>query len=97
MFSLKKIKAVVLVSPPYDSEGLEPPLADFSLTKPLDQVAQQCANIYIVHGDEDPIVPYSHAAKYLKELPNAKLVTIKGGDHFIQPEFPELVELIKSI
>ncbi|OGB74971.1 hypothetical protein A2810_02725 [candidate division Kazan bacterium RIFCSPHIGHO2_01_FULL_49_10] len=93
----KKIKAVVLVSPPYDSEGLEPPLADFVLTKPLAQLAQQCSNIYIVHGDADPIVPYSHAEKYLKELPNAKLVTIQGGDHFTQPEFPELVELIKGI
>lgn len=93
----KKIKAVVLVSPPYDSEGLEPPMADFALTKPLDQFAGQCSNIYIVHGDDDPIVPYSHAEKYLKELPNAKLITIKGGDHFNQPEFPELVELIKEI
>ncbi|MFA5270448.1 MAG: alpha/beta fold hydrolase [Patescibacteria group bacterium] len=93
----RKIKAVVLVSPPYDSEGLEPPLADFVLTKPLTQFAEQAPNIYIVHGDQDPVVPHSHAEKYIKELPGAKLITIRGGDHFNQPEFPELVELIKSI
>ena len=93
----KKIKSVILVSPPYDDESLEPPLADFRLEKPLGQFAQQCSNIYVVHGDQDPIVPYSHAEKYIKELPGAKLITIKGGDHFTQPEFPELVELIKKI
>jgi len=93
----KKIKAVILISPPYDSEGLTPPLADFSLTEPVSSMAQQCSNSYIIHGDADPIVPYSHAAKYLRELPTAKLITIPGGDHFIQEEFPELVELIKGI
>jgi predicted alpha/beta hydrolase family esterase len=93
----KKIKAIVLVSPPYDSEGLEPPLADFQLKDPLSNMSDQCENIFIVHGTDDPVVPYKHAQKYLNDLPMAELITIEGGDHFSQPEFPELVELIKSI
>ena len=93
----KKIGATILVSAPYDSEGLEPPLGDFQLTKSLDGFAQQSPVIYLVHGDADPIVPFSHAQKYLAQLPGAKLVTVKGGDHFTQPEFPELIELIHGL
>jgi len=93
----KKIGATVLVSAPYNSEGLEPPLGDFQLTRPLENLAKQSPVIYLVHGGDDPIVPFSHAQKYLAQLPNAKLVTIPGGDHFSQPEFPELIELIHGL
>lgn len=93
----KKIKAVILVAPPYDGEGVTPPLADFQLKHPLEKLTEQCPNIYIFHGDDDPIVPYSHSQKYLKALPTAKLTTIKGGGHLNIPEFPELVKLIKGL
>jgi len=92
-----RIKATILISAPYDDEGLEPPLGDFAMDRPLDGLATQGGDIYLVHAEDDPIVPFAHAKKYLEQLPSAHLVDLKTGKHFIQPEFPELVELIKKI
>ena len=93
----KKIGATILISAPYDSDGLDPPLGDFILTKPLEMLAQQSLAIYLVHAEDDPIVPFSHAQKYLAQLPSAKLVALKGGGHSNQPEFLELIELIHGL
>jgi predicted alpha/beta hydrolase family esterase len=93
----KRIKSTILISAPYDSDGLEPPLADFALTNPLTKFLEQAGDIYIIHAEDDPVVPFSHAHKYLEELSSARLVELKTGQHFSQPELPELVELIRSI
>jgi pimeloyl-ACP methyl ester carboxylesterase len=35
----------------------------------------------IVHGDADTTVPYAHALEAAGTIPNARLLTIKGGTH----------------
>lgn len=41
----------------------------------------------IVHGTDDDVVPYQYAKTAQKTLPNAQLVRIQGGGHWISSEF----------
>ena len=60
------------------------------------RVNQQGGNIYIYHSEDDFVVPFADLDKYAKDLPNAKKVIFKDRGHFLQEEFPELIESIKS-
>ncbi|MEN8252590.1 MAG: alpha/beta hydrolase [Patescibacteria group bacterium] len=68
----------------------------FELSDSLEKVGNQCDKIYIYHSIDDPIVDYSDAEKYMKALPKAELVRFDDRHHFIQEEFPEIVENIKN-
>jgi pimeloyl-ACP methyl ester carboxylesterase/predicted glycosyltransferase len=35
----------------------------------------------LLHGTEDPVVPYSHGRKFAAAVPGARLVTFEGGGH----------------
>jgi predicted alpha/beta hydrolase family esterase len=54
-------------------------------------------DIQIWHSEDDFVVPYSHALEFKKHLPDAKLVTFKDRNHFLQESFPELVDEIKRV
>lgn len=96
----KKIKAAILVAAPFedtkDSEDKES-LADFKLPKSLKNFADQCDKIYLLHSQDDPVVPFSHLKKYKKALPKAKTFIFKNRGHFNQEQFPEIVKIIKSL
>jgi len=92
----KKIKAVILVSAPY--EGLESEeLASFTLLEPLANFNKQAEKILLVHSEDDAVVPISHVYKYHDDLPNSRVVLFSDRGHFKQDHFPELVDLIKNI
>jgi len=93
----KKILATMLVSPPYDGEGMDESLGDFILTKSLDRLNKQGGKIFIYQSKDDPIVPYSHLKKYKKALPNAIIREFKKRGHFDQLKFPELMKDIKGL
>ena len=88
----KKIKAIFLLAAPVgDIEG--DPICDFLLIeKPRNN-----SKTFILHSEDDPIVPYAHALELKKLLPDAQLIMFKDKGHFNVPEFPELVELIKNL
>lgn len=92
-----KIAAAVLISAPFDDDGLEPPLGDFSLDARLDKMAAHVGKIYILHSRDDGVVPYSHAEKYHKALPGSELICLDGLGHCTGPDFPELVEIVRSL
>ncbi len=95
-----KIKALILIAAPFkDDKNIKTKISlkDFALSKPLFKVRNQCQNIYIFHSKDDPIVPFSHAEKYKKALPGAKLIALKNRGHFTQKTFPELSKLILSL
>lgn len=85
----KKIKSLHLVAGCYGCPG------GFGLHKKLDNVSRQCAEVYLYHSHDDFVVDFSDAQKYQKELPNAQLHEFTKRNHFLQPEFPELMERIK--
>lgn len=43
----------------------------------------------ILWGTEDPIIPYSHAAKFNRDIPNSRLITYKDCGHIPMIEYPE--------
>jgi len=93
----KKILATLLVSPPYDDEGLEDSLGDFVLSKNLDKLNKQGGKIFIYQSKDDLVVPYSHLKKYKKALPSVIIREFKKRGHFDQLKFNELIKDIKGL
>lgn len=63
----------------------------------LPSVAKRAEKIAIMHSKDDPVVPYEHAEMYKESLPNATLHTFETRGHFLVEEFPELLELVRSL
>jgi hypothetical protein len=94
----KKIKMVLLVSAPFDGEGvIEESLSDFALPPSLEKFAAQAGKIYLLHSKDDPVVPFEHINKYKKALPDSETIVFADRQHFNQESFPEIVALLKDI
>ncbi len=91
-----KIKAVILISAPYEALGSEE-LASFELSEPLSKLNEQAEKIFLIHSEDDAVVPLDHVYKYHNDLPNSNVVLLKDRGHFKQDHFPELVNLIKNL
>lgn len=90
----KRIKAVVLVAPPYNrTTGV----GDFRLRRPLTNLARQVKRIFIFHSHDDPIVPFRELAAYQRALPQAVIFPLKNKGHVTGSHFPELVALLKTL
>jgi len=42
----------------------------------------------ILHGSEDPVVPYRHGERFAKAVPGSRLVTFEGGGHGLPTREP---------
>lgn len=93
----KKILATLLVSPPYDDEGMEESLGDFVLSKNLGRLNKRGGKIFIYQSKDDPVVPCAHLEKYKKALPGAIIREFKKRGHFDQLKFPELIKDIREL
>lgn len=91
-------KSLFLIASPYTTEGLEgDDCADFTFDPVLlGEVEKKASDIHIFHSTDDFVVPYEHALKLKEAIPLAQLHTFEDRNHFLQPEFPELIELIKA-
>ena len=92
-----KIKAVFLLSGPYRTATSKEQLADFVLPDTLTKIQEQCDTIFIYQSKDDPLVDFIDAENYAKALPKARLVVFEDRGHFLQQEFPEIVEQIISL
>jgi len=96
----RKIIATILVAAPFDdAEGADgkESLIDFILPSSLAKFAEQCDRIYLLHSQDDPVVPFEQLEKYKDALPNAEVVIFKDREHFNQETFPEIINIIKSV
>lgn len=93
----KRIGATVLVAAPFDETSTVESLADFALPASLRRLATQGGVLYLVHSQDDPVVPFAEAAKYQRVLPQAQMLAFRDRGHFNQERFPELVALIQSL
>jgi uncharacterized protein len=91
----KKIDALFLLAAPYEKNGES--LGDFKLGTNLDKVNKQVKKIYILHSEDDPVVPMTDSDKYISALPSAELVVFEDKGHFNTEEVSGLVYLIKDI
>ncbi len=92
----KKIKQLHLVSACYDTEVIKDSLADFALSRTVENIQDQAENIFLYQSKDDTSVAYQDALKYKRDLPKAKLFMFEDRGHFIQEEFPELVEKVEE-
>lgn len=91
------IKALVLIAAPFkpDEFGGEDG-GDFAFdTTRAGELKSKAESIHILHSKDDFVVPYSHALDYKEALPEAQLVTFADRGHFLQPEFEELLGLLR--
>lgn len=92
----RRILATLLVAAPFDDCSTDESLADFSLPASLQRFSDQAERIYLIHSQDDPVVPVEQVEKYQRALPKAHTMILHGRQHFQQPQFPELVRLIAS-
>lgn len=91
----KKISSVHLVAAPYDTEVNKESLADFALSKTVEDVSSYTENIFLYQSTDDTAVAYEDVKKYKRDIPSATLVSFEDRGHFTQESFPELIENIK--
>ena len=92
----KKIAATFLISAPFGDKNFEPTLGDFVFSGSLAKLQEQGGKIFLYYSKDDLCVSFSDLGKYKQELPEAEEMVFEDRGHFNQPEFPELVEKIKS-
>jgi pimeloyl-ACP methyl ester carboxylesterase len=49
--------------------------------------------VLVLSGDHDRMTPFSHAERMAAELPDAKLVRIRGAGHMVILEQPDVVNV----
>ena len=94
-------KKLVLVAGPIDSEGSTEELCNGFESKATDldskTLQAQSHKMQLFYAKDDPIVPIIQMQKIKNHLPNAIFIELQNrGGHFITPDFPELVNLIKN-
>lgn len=92
----KNVAATILIAAPFDDETIED-LTDFKLTRISDLFTKQAGRVVFFNGVDDPVIPTIELEKYKAELPNAEFNITSAPDHFVRPQFPELIATIRSI
>lgn len=52
--------------------------------------------IHLMHSSDDFVVPFTELAKYRSDLPDAIVHEFNDRNHFLDAEFPELIELLRQ-
>jgi len=93
----KNILATYLIAAPYDDKDSDYSLSDFALSNNLEEFEKQGGKIFLYHSKDDPMVPFTDIEKYAKALPSAEKVIFENREHFLQEEFPELIESVQHL
>lgn len=88
------VNQLILVASPYDDETNED-LGSFKLQSAAN-LEKSAKEIHLFHSMDDPVVPFSELAKFQKDLPTAETHVFEDRNHFFQPTFPELKELLEK-
>ena len=88
------VRRLVLISPCYDDELIEDS-GSFRVTSATG-LEKSAREIHLFHSKDDPVVPFTELAKFQRDLPTAKVHIFEDRNHFFQPTFPELKELLKK-
>ena len=88
------VRRLVLVSPCYDDESNED-LGSFQVTSATG-LEKSAKEIHLFHSKDDPVVPFTELAKFQRDVPTAQAHIFEDRNHFFQPTFPELRDLLMS-
>jgi uncharacterized protein len=91
------VRATFLVAAPFDETDLDESLGAFVAPVSFDMFRAQAGLVYLYHSTDDPVVPYTHSARYLAALPHATLRTCEGMGHCNTASFPVLEDDIRAL
>lgn len=93
------VKALYLLASPFrpddfgDEDG-----GDFAFdTAQVGKIADRVERVFILHSTDDPVVPFAHGEQFAAALPNAQFVRFENKGHFLDEEFPELIQSIRGL
>lgn len=89
-----KVSRIILVSGGYDDTTQEE-LGSFAIESAAG-VTESAEEVHLFHSLDDFVVPFSELAKYQADLPDAETHIFSDRGHFLQPDFPELYDLLKQ-
>lgn len=88
-------RAAILVAAPF--KVMKPELRRlFLVDLDADVAMWKAREIIIVHSKDDTLVPVDHGRK-LAEYFRAKFIETDGNGHYMEAEYPDLLELVESI
>ena len=92
----KKVKATLLVAPPFGTdEGRV--LPQFSIVTSLEKLGAQGGKVIIFHSKDDPVVDFSELKEYQDRLLSLESKVFEDRGHFNMEKFPEIIEDIKKL
>lgn len=87
------VQNLILVAPGYDDDSGED-LGSFAVASARG-LAKSARTVHLFHSQDDPVVPFTELEKFRQDVPAAVAHTFTDRNHFLQPTFPELVEIIQ--
>lgn len=57
---------------------------------------QSAREVHLMHSRDDFVVPFEELAKFARDNPTATVHEYDDKNHFLDAEFPELIELLKA-
>lgn len=90
----KPVRRLLLVAGCYDDETNED-LGSFKVES-AKNLSASAEEIHLFHSKDDPVVPFSEHAKFESDLPSAHSHVFENRGHFLDNEFPELIDVLKQ-
>ena len=59
-------------------------------------LSERAKKVFILHSEDDFVVPIEAAFQYKTAIPSAELVIFKDKNHFLSAEFPELLAILTA-
>ena len=87
------VRQLILIAGGYNSDITG--YGSFALESAIG-LEKSAEEIHIIHSEDDFVVPYSELAKYEHDLPMATIHRFTDKNHFLDAEFPELIEILKQ-
>jgi predicted alpha/beta hydrolase family esterase len=73
------------------------PIADLRPTKKLASLFPDDAPLYLYHGRDDEIVPFSHVGMFAKAFPHATIRRFEGRNHQLNDNLSQLAHDIRRL
>lgn len=99
-YTVPQIRGVILVSSPCHQNKNEKIKSFLAAEVAWDVIKKQNKKVVVIHGDNDPVVPFSDAEEAAREL-NGTLISIPNGQHLNGAagftKLPEVVEQLEKM
>lgn len=87
------VKQLILLGAGYDEDVED--YGQFKVTSATG-IERSADEIHIMHSKDDFVVPYEALDKYARDVPTATIHRFIDKNHFLDEDFPELLELLKQ-